>query len=304
MSEVSIVGETTSTYYSQIRELKVYSGNEPYIFVSYSHRDTDRVLPVISRLMAEGFRVWYDSGIDPGTEWDENIAQHINGCGYFVAFLSENYLSSNNCKDELNYARDLEKERLIVYLEQVDLPSGMAMRINRLQSVFKYAYESQEDFYQKLFTTNNIDICRNSENTAGVQESTDFVPQKPQHISPSKPENKSQPQPPAYETEQEKRKRQQEEVYERARNDREYRNRLIASGVCLSTVGMLLCFAAVMMNSISVLATIQYVVGILLLVWSFKALGYIKDKKIWLIIPSISTVLAFGFLIVFLVMGG
>ena len=89
-----------------------YNGKEKYIFISYSHRDTAQVFPIIAKLMENGYRVWYDAGIDPGTEWDENIAQHINDCGYFIAFMSTNYLGSNNCKDELNYARDLEKERL------------------------------------------------------------------------------------------------------------------------------------------------------------------------------------------------
>ena len=138
---------------------KAYTGKEKYIFISYSHRDTNQVYPIITRLAEKGYRVWYDSGIDPGTEWDENIAEHINECGYFIAFISSNYLGSNNCKDELNYARDLEKERLIVYLEDVTLPSGMAMRINRLQSLFRYAYSDENEFYGKLFSAKNIDIC-------------------------------------------------------------------------------------------------------------------------------------------------
>ena len=136
-----------------------YDGKENFIFISYSHRDTDRVMPIVKRLSDKGFRVWYDMGIDPGTEWDENIAEHIGDCGYFIAFMSENYLGSNNCKDELNYARDLEKDRLIIYLEEVTLPRGMAMRVNRLQSIFKYTYSNEEMFYDKLYTSNNINSC-------------------------------------------------------------------------------------------------------------------------------------------------
>lgn len=137
-----------------------YQGDEKYIFVSYSHKDTSKVSGIISRLNEEGYRVWYDSGIVPGSEWDENIANHIETCGCFIAFMSENYLKSNNCKDELNYARDLEKDRLVVYLEETNLPSGMAMRINRLQSVFKYSYKSDKDFYEKLFSADCLDKCK------------------------------------------------------------------------------------------------------------------------------------------------
>ena len=75
-----------------------YMGEEPYIFVSYSHKDSERVWPIIARLQAGRFRFWYDDGINPGTEWDANIASHIKNCSFFLVFISENYLASENCK--------------------------------------------------------------------------------------------------------------------------------------------------------------------------------------------------------------
>ena len=111
-----------------------YKGEKPYIFISYAHKDSDRVWPIVARLQLDGYRVWYDEGIDPGTEWDENIASHVKKCGYFIAFLSESYLQSDNCKDELNFARDLEKKQVLVYLEDVELPAGMALRFGRFQN--------------------------------------------------------------------------------------------------------------------------------------------------------------------------
>ncbi|MBQ8000118.1 MAG: TIR domain-containing protein [Ruminococcus sp.] len=147
-----------------------YSGKEKYIFVSYSHKDSDKVLPVIVRMKAQGYRVWFDQGIDPGSEWDENIAQHINNCGYFAAFMSDNYLASGNCCDELSYARDLDKDRLVVYLEYVDLPSGIAMRINRIQSIYMYKYTDSEMFFEKLFSTQNLDSCADLQPTVVVDQ--------------------------------------------------------------------------------------------------------------------------------------
>ena len=43
----------------------------PYIFVSYAHKDGNKASEVIGKLQMEQYRVWYDEGIDPGTEWDE-----------------------------------------------------------------------------------------------------------------------------------------------------------------------------------------------------------------------------------------
>ena len=50
-------------------KIRAYSGNKPYIFISYAHRNSAAVYPIIQRMAADGFRIWYDEGIDPGTEW-------------------------------------------------------------------------------------------------------------------------------------------------------------------------------------------------------------------------------------------
>jgi len=139
--------------YEADKKLSPYKGKDKYIFISYSHKDKDKVFDIIKKLVNDGHNIWYDEGIDPGTEWDENIATHIEGCDGFIAFVSENYVSSDNCKDELNFARDLEKDRLLIYLENVKLPAGMAMRLNRLQAIHSYTYSDRRDFFAKLKET-------------------------------------------------------------------------------------------------------------------------------------------------------
>lgn len=135
------------------------SGN--YIFISYSHKNKDQVIPIIRRLQREGYAVWYDEGIDPGTEWDENIAAHIAGCAYFIAMLSKEFLESSNCRDELYFAREEEKNRVLVYLtEDVQLPVGMRMRLGRLQAIHKYSYADEAEFYEKLLSTQGIEVCK------------------------------------------------------------------------------------------------------------------------------------------------
>lgn len=129
-----------------------------YIFISYAHKDDNIVLPIIKELSSR-YNVWFDEGIDPGTEWDEKIAQHIEDCGFFIACMSKNYMASSNCKDELNFARDLDKNRLVVYLEEVELSPGMKMRINRLQNIHKYKYTEEVDFYNKLYKSEGISEC-------------------------------------------------------------------------------------------------------------------------------------------------
>lgn len=148
--------------------------NKPYIFISYAHKDSDKVYEIIRQLENDGYNVWYDDGIDPGTEWDENIAKHVMGCAYLIAFVSNAYINSENCKDELNYARDLDKDRLLVYIEEVDLPAGMAMRMNRIQAIWWYKYENIKDAYNKLFSTPGLEKTKinvGAEESINAQES-------------------------------------------------------------------------------------------------------------------------------------
>ena len=67
-----------------------YEGKKPYIFISYAHKDSHRVFPILEELDRRGYRVWYDDGIAPGSEWPEDIATHLDGCAVFLAFVSNN----------------------------------------------------------------------------------------------------------------------------------------------------------------------------------------------------------------------
>lgn len=140
--------------------IKAYSGNDSYIFISYAHRDAESVLPIIKNLINNGYRTWYDEGIEPGKSWDDYIADHVLSCSYFIAFVSPSYLASSNCMDELNFARDENKKLLLVYLSPVELPVGMRMRLNRLQAINKYTFENEEKFFEKLFSADEIGKIR------------------------------------------------------------------------------------------------------------------------------------------------
>ena len=62
--------------------IPAYNGSEPYIFVSYAHKDSEAVYRTIEKLTSLGYRIWYDEGIKPGVEWPENIAIHLDQCSF------------------------------------------------------------------------------------------------------------------------------------------------------------------------------------------------------------------------------
>lgn len=143
--------------------MKTCREDKPYIFISYAHKDSVEVVEIINGLVSKGYNVWYDEGIDPGTEWDENIAKHIKNCSYFIAFISNNYINSKNCKDELNFSRNLEKDQLLVYIEDTSLPDGLEMRMNRIQAIFWHRYDNKEVAFEKLFSAKGIENVKLSD---------------------------------------------------------------------------------------------------------------------------------------------
>lgn len=136
-----------------------YTGDEKHLFVSYSHHDADLVHPLIQEMTERGFRIWYDEGIEPGAGWDDNIADQIARCDLVIAMISPEYLESENCRDELNYARDEGKRIILVYIEKTELPAGMKLRYNRLYALHRYELR-QDDFYRKLLSVSGIDAFR------------------------------------------------------------------------------------------------------------------------------------------------
>ena len=69
------------------RPFPAYQGDDLYIFVSYSHEDSDIVFPGIQWLRDQGFNIWYDAGIEAGTEWREEIGKAILSARVFLLLI-------------------------------------------------------------------------------------------------------------------------------------------------------------------------------------------------------------------------
>ena len=137
-----------------------YEGKEPYIFVSYAHKDSEKVVPVVRALKDAGFRVWYDEGLVQGENYHEDIAEHIALCTTALVFLSSASANSTYCKMEIEYAFSCGKKLSVVYLEEnVALSPGIQLLLNSIQSLMYSDYGSQEDFTQALFQTPCLQIC-------------------------------------------------------------------------------------------------------------------------------------------------
>ena len=65
---------------SDTEKIEAYNGTEPYIFFSYSHKDKEIANRLLKQLVDNGYRVWYDKGIEISDEWRKIIARNIKKC--------------------------------------------------------------------------------------------------------------------------------------------------------------------------------------------------------------------------------
>ena len=129
-----------------------------YVFVSYAHKDTDRVMSIIRAMKSKGIPLWYDEGIEAGTEWPEYIGERVKEAAVFISFMSPFAAASVNCRNEINYALSLGKEMLIVYLEPTTLSAGMQLQLGSIQAMFYYRSRTEEEFISNLV---NAQILKN-----------------------------------------------------------------------------------------------------------------------------------------------
>ena len=114
-----------------------YSGDDPYVFVCYAHKDSAVVYADLVHLRDSGVNIWYDEGIPAGSGWRSEIAGAIKGAQKFIFYVSEASLKSSHCLREVDYALSHELEIIPVYLETCVLPTELEFGLNRVQALFR-----------------------------------------------------------------------------------------------------------------------------------------------------------------------
>ena len=140
--------------------IAAYEGNLPFIFVSYAHKDSREVFDLIEKLAARGYRIWYDEGIEPGSEWPENIANHLLRAEMVLAMITNDSMDSVNCRREINYAMSKGKPLLSVVLEKTEIPAGMELQLSSQQSVLRYNFTDEVRFLDKIESCSYMDPCK------------------------------------------------------------------------------------------------------------------------------------------------
>ena len=150
--------------------IPAYKGPEPYIFLSYSHKNADKVLPEIDRLCKLGYHVWYDEGIAPGNEWTREIANALEKAAFFLVMLSPEAAISENVQNEIYYAVEDKKPFLAVHLAETKLEGGVRLQIGTKQAILKYNMSDEEYVFKLVEALTRMGLKRSGNYSSSVTD--------------------------------------------------------------------------------------------------------------------------------------
>lgn len=108
-----------------------YTGDEPYLFISYSHRDTEKVYAMLDMLYERRYRIWYDESCETGNDFRDELRHRIEKCAAVVLFVSDASMTSPFCGMEIIVARENGKRIFPVYVdEDVSVPPAFQILLS------------------------------------------------------------------------------------------------------------------------------------------------------------------------------
>ena len=123
MAETKVAPEAENDGFADIQtKFEAYTGDEPYIFISYSHRDTAKVYPILDALSDRKYRIWYDESCETGNDFRDELRHRIEKCEAVILFVSEASMNSPFCGMEIIVARENGKRLYPVYLDGATVP--------------------------------------------------------------------------------------------------------------------------------------------------------------------------------------
>ncbi len=157
--------------------IPVYNEEDPFVFISYCHRNEEQAFRVIRLLYENGYRVWYDNGLITGSQYNDVIARKIDACTGFFCLLTREYAQSENCSKELSYAiGDLHKPHVFpIYLQdpysvKKHLTPGNQMLLSDLHYDRLLPEESSEPLLQVLRQSKALQLCLDQNRINNAEE--------------------------------------------------------------------------------------------------------------------------------------
>lgn len=150
----------------------VYQGNLPHIYVGFSYRDEQQAQAIIQGLQQRGYRVFFDQGIQAGSDWSCPVIRHLNNCTVFLPVLTRNFMRSQNCVQELHYALAQGLPILPIYLEDLTSENCWEMPLNKLTSLWYTASQDDSSFWKAICSSEILNPCLNKPSVTPAKQSS------------------------------------------------------------------------------------------------------------------------------------
>ena len=109
-------------YSTKTTKFEAYNGTEPFLFISYSHKDTEKVYETLDMLHDKKYRIWYDESCETGNDFRQELRDRIERCEAVILFVSEASMTSPFCGMEIIVARENQKRIFPIYLDDAKVP--------------------------------------------------------------------------------------------------------------------------------------------------------------------------------------
>jgi TIR domain len=97
------------------------------LFISYSHRDSSLVRPIVGVLRGTAELVFHDaSTIRPGSNWEQSIRNAIMGADIVVLFWCDHSSRSSEVRKEYEFALSSFKNVMPLLLDSTPLPENLS----------------------------------------------------------------------------------------------------------------------------------------------------------------------------------
>ncbi len=127
-----------------------YKGSEKYIFISYAHKDSADVMPLIEALQSASYRVWYDEGIEPGNDWAGVIGNNLEKAAVVLFCASKNSVKRDNVLREIAFAGEHDVPVLTVTIGNVAFPAELERMLMVNQTVSLRSFKTYGEFVNAI----------------------------------------------------------------------------------------------------------------------------------------------------------
>lgn len=178
-------------------KIPAYDGKGKFVFVSYSHKDSDKVYPIISTLIKAGYNIWYDQGVPLAVNFGGELYRRIKGCSVFLLFVSKNSVASDYVDKEVENASALKKKPVRINIDDSPMRDSWYFYIPETTNYISIDAETSE-FYGKL--SQAIAECRDPQKPIDRKIAEEAALQETQKRTEAERAAKMQPQQQEIET--------------------------------------------------------------------------------------------------------